>query len=587
MARSSPPRFVVKATIATLVMVAGVLTAVFVGVALNVRERVRGAATDKLEAGQRMLSALEQRRARELSVQVATLAENATLKAAVATYKLELGIADARLRRGMVTAIERELDKLASRTAVDVLAATDAAGTILAVAGRRHDAWPRQTQIPARHEGSNSAYVSMSSGVFQFASTPLVLNNTVVGSLQLARALDHRYARELSTLSGAATLIASGDKAIASTLSDDLAPAVTPRVLEMLPASGIVALAGSEYAVRLLFQDGDARVYALDSIDASTRVPMQEALLSVLIIAIEAFALAGFASIWLAQTISRPIDMLSKSLSEMTSSRDFDNPVPATGSSLEVDTLTSAFNTMMRSVSAAEAAKESAYLGAIRALAMALDARDPYTAGHSERVSAVSVSIGRQMELPEDQLEILRLGALLHDIGKIGISDTVLRKPGPLTPEEFELIKEHPLVGARILRSVHFLEPHVPIVELHHERPDGLGYPHRLRGDEIPLFARIVHVADAFDAITSARAYRRARGKHEALRELWRWAGTQFDAEAVKALALVLPTIDIAEEVYPRADTDIASPRIAVGGQSVVLHRKAVRKPSRLLNPPR
>ena len=176
---------------------------------------------------------------------------------------------------------------------------------------------------------------------------------------------------------------------------------------------------------------------------------------------------------WLARTISRPIDTLSKSLSDMTASRDFDHPVPVTGFSLEVDTLTEAFNTMMQSVSAAEAATESAYVGAIRALALALDARDPYTAGHSERVSAVSVAIGRQMGLADDQLEILRLGALLHDIGKIGISDAVLRKPGALTPEEFELIKQHPGVGARILRSVHFLAPHLPIVELHHERPDG------------------------------------------------------------------------------------------------------------------
>jgi putative nucleotidyltransferase with HDIG domain len=575
MARSSPPRFVVKATIATLVMVAGVLTAVFVGVALNVRERVRGAATDKLEAGQRMLSALEQRRARELSVQVATLAENATLKAAVATYKLDLGISDARLRRGMITAIERELEKLASRAAADVLAATDESGTVLAVAGRRHAAWPRQTQVHAHHGGSNSDYVSLSSGVFQFASAPLVLQNTVVGSLQLGKALDDRYAQELSTLSGAATLIASGDKAIASTLSDDLRSAVTPRVLQMLPASGIVKLAGSEYAVRLLFQDGEAKVYALDSIDASTRVPMRDAYRNMLIIAIEALALAAFASVWLAQTIARPIDTLSKSLSQMTTTRDFDNPVPATGSSLEVDTLTTAFNTMMRSVSAAEAAKESAYVGAIRALALALDARDPYTAGHSERVSAVSVSIARQMQLPEDQVEILRLGALLHDIGKIGISDAVLRKPGPLTPDEFELIKKHPGVGARILRSVHFLAPHVPIVELHHERPDGQGYPYRLRGTEIPLFARIVHVADAFDAITSARAYRRARGKPEALRELWRWAGTQFDADVVKALALVLPSIQVASEVRELVEAPIAAPRRAVGGSQVVLHRSA------------
>jgi putative nucleotidyltransferase with HDIG domain len=144
------------------------------------------------------------------------------------------------------------------------------------------------------------------------------------------------------------------------------------------------------------------------------------------------------------------------------------------------------------------------------------------------------------MSLPADQLDVLRLGALLHDIGKIGISDNVLRKTTGLTADEFELIKEHPSLGARILRSVPFLTEHLPIVELHHERPDGRGYPHGLTGDETPLLARIVHVADAFDAMTSARAYRPALEFSAAIHELWRCAGTQFDAEVVQALVQAL-----------------------------------------------
>src|SRR4029079_1004073 len=117
-------------------------------------------------------------------------------------------------------------------------------------------------------------------------------------------------------------------------------------------------------------------------------------------------------------------------------------------------------------------------------------------------------------------------------------------KPGPLSAEEYEIIKQHPVVGARILRSVPFLEAHIPIVELHHERPDGKGYPHGLPGTEIPLLASIVHVADACDAITSARAYRPARAASEGLRELWRHSGAQFDAEVVHALAKALPDLD-------------------------------------------
>jgi putative nucleotidyltransferase with HDIG domain len=160
-------------------------------------------------------------------------------------------------------------------------------------------------------------------------------------------------------------------------------------------------------------------------------------------------------------------------------------------------------------------------------------------------------------------LEVLRLGALLHDIGKIGVSDAVLRKPGALTAEEFELIKQHPTLGARILRSVPFLSHHLPIVELHHERPDGKGYPHGLTADEIPLLARIAHVADAFDAMTSARAYRPARGSGDALAELWKCAGAQFDAEVVQALAAALPHIS--------AQTPVSEPAVAASLRRMAL----------------
>jgi putative nucleotidyltransferase with HDIG domain len=242
----------------------------------------------------------------------------------------------------------------------------------------------------------------------------------------------------------------------------------------------------------------------------------------------------------------------------MATSRQFDAKLPLTGSSRELDTLTETFNALMASVASAEAETEAAYTAAIRALATALDARDPYTAGHSERVSVLAVAIGRSLKLSADDLEVVRLGALLHDIGKIGVPDDVLRKPGALTPSEYDTIKQHTVLGARILRTVPFLAPHIPIVELHHERPDGNGYPHGLIGDDIPLAARIVHVADAYDAMTNARAYRPGRPSHEALSELWNASGTEFHAEVVSALASALPVVTTVVSKDPVAEACVA-----------------------------
>ena len=565
MTRQTPPRLVIRTTITTFAVVGFVLSSLLVALTLNLRDYVRGSVAGKLEAGQRMLSALEQRRARELSAQVATLAENPTLKAAIDTYRAELQTGDQTSRQELLATIEKELRKIADRTSPDILAVRTAGGELLAVDGRRKADWGSTANDP--HALSDGEFVTLSTGVFRVAAASIALNDVVLGRLELATALDDSYAEELSKLSGASVVIASPRSIVASTLPSPVGTSLSAAVLAQLPVSSTIRIGSENYATQLLFRAGDAAVFAIDSIDASTGPAMTDAVRSVAMIALGGFALAGCASVWMARTLARPIDRLSRSLSGMTQSRSFDAPVPLAGSSQEVDALTESFNAMMKSVIAAEAETQSAYLGAIRALAMALDARDPYTAGHSERVSAIAVAIGRQMRLDEDQLEVLRLGALLHDIGKIGVSDHVLRKPGALTPEEYELIKQHPGLGARILRNVPFLARHIPIVELHHERPDGKGYPHGLVGDEIPILARIAHVADAFDAITSVRAYRPARGAAEALAELWVSAGAQFDAEAVQALASALPHVSAQPAAPPEAALTGQPRRLSVVGR--------------------
>jgi HD-GYP domain-containing protein (c-di-GMP phosphodiesterase class II) len=174
----------------------------------------------------------------------------------------------------------------------------------------------------------------------------------------------------------------------------------------------------------------------------------------------------------------------------------------------------------------------------VRALASAIDARDPSTKKHSEHVSDIAVEIGQAMDLSEPELEQLEWAGLLHDIGKIGIRDSVLLKPGKLTREERILMNEHPAKGEEILKDVDQLAAERPLIRHHHEWYNGSGYPDRLIGDEIPLLARVLHVADAFEAMTASRPYRPIPlSTAEALEELHRYAGIQFDPTVVEAFA--------------------------------------------------
>jgi putative nucleotidyltransferase with HDIG domain len=182
-----------------------------------------------------------------------------------------------------------------------------------------------------------------------------------------------------------------------------------------------------------------------------------------------------------------------------------------------------------------------AYDGTLRSLVAALDARDSETAGHSERVADLTMAIASEMGIPTetDDWRYISWGSLLHDVGKIAIPDHILRKPGPLTPEEWEAMRTHPRAGSEILRSVDFLIPASDIVLAHHERYDGAGYPAGLAGEEIPLGARIFMIADAFDAMTSDRSYRSAMPAEEALAEILRHSGSQFDPASVRAFLAV------------------------------------------------
>jgi HD-GYP domain-containing protein (c-di-GMP phosphodiesterase class II) len=255
------------------------------------------------------------------------------------------------------------------------------------------------------------------------------------------------------------------------------------------------------------------------------------------------FASVGL-SIFSARRITSPLQVLAQS-SQAIARGDFSQRVHLK-TRTEIGELATTFNTMseeleqfVEDLKRAAEENKALFMGSIQMLAGAVDEKDPYTRGHSDRVTKYSLMIATEMGLDPEFLEILRISAQLHDVGKIGIEDRILKKPGALTPEEFEIMKTHTTRGANILRPVPQLREMLPGIELHHEALNGRGYPYGLKGEEVPLLARVIAVADTFDALTTNRPYQRAHDPVEALRIIQSISGQRLDPGAVAALLAV------------------------------------------------
>jgi len=263
----------------------------------------------------------------------------------------------------------------------------------------------------------------------------------------------------------------------------------------------------------------------------------QQALAFVSVVILSAILVGYFFAVG----ISEPIRGLAAS-TRAISRGEFHQRSPVRGA-LEISELAENFNKMAGDIEEyierlKEAAEENRelFIGSIRMLAAAIDEKDPYTRGHSGRVAKYSTLIGQELGLSTEDLDKLRISALLHDVGKIGVEDRVLKKPGALTPEEFGLMKQHTVKGANIMRPVSQLKEMLPGIELHHEHIDGRGYPYGLQGQQIPLMARIIGVADTLDAMTTNRPYQTAMDLDFALERIRSLTGTKFDAVVVTAL---------------------------------------------------
>lgn len=263
-----------------------------------------------------------------------------------------------------------------------------------------------------------------------------------------------------------------------------------------------------------------------------------------------ALALAIVASLFFASGISRPIRLLAQRTREIAAGKYQQRVDIKTHN--EIGELADNFNSMSGAIEGAidqlkKAANENhlLFINSVRMLAAAIDAKDPYTRGHSERVARYSIAIGKNLNLPEKEMRNLRISALLHDVGKIGIDDRILRKPGALSDDEFEVMKQHPAKGAAIMSGVAQLIDIIPGMKYHHEKWGGGGYPDNLTAEAIPMQARIVAIADTFDAMTTNRPYQKAMDLSYVVEKIKSFAGSRFDPKVVDAFVQAVKRGDI------------------------------------------
>jgi HD-GYP domain-containing protein (c-di-GMP phosphodiesterase class II) len=299
--------------------------------------------------------------------------------------------------------------------------------------------------------------------------------------------------------------------------------------------------------VGVIVQKPEARAFA--SVDQMVRATLTWVAIALL------FAI--LAAVVFASGIARPIRVLAERTHEIARGHYQQRVELKTHN--EIGELAANFNVMSASIEKAiEQLKKAAhenhllFLNSVRMLAAAIDAKDPYTRGHSERVARYSIGIGKHLGLPEKEMRDLRISALLHDVGKIGIDDRILRKPGALSEDEFEVMKQHPAKGAAIMSGVAQLIDIIPGMKYHHEKWSGGGYPDGLEGELIPVQARIVAIADTFDAMTTNRPYQKAMEIGYVVEKIKSFAGTRFDPRVVEAFVNAVKRGDIQIEEQVR-----------------------------------
>jgi putative nucleotidyltransferase with HDIG domain len=519
-------RFATRAFLWSFIPFALLLAGSFWVIQQRVQHTVRDGLRSSLREAHMSIARLRQESELQSSRFLRIVAENPSLKAGLQLLLTQPKSGAARLT------LEDQLREIAESLRFDFLLISNSDGAPLAGVVRIDD------QLVAmdikRMKPPQQGFFTLGESTYQVTSFPIDINDENIGVLSIG---EHFDLSQFST----PTILTRNGRIVRSSV-----PGASHAELESaLSSCGDQAecetqLNGETYltlsADTINFGDGYT-LRSLQSVDSVGR-PVQGVLRQVFLIAgLGALLAAAALSFFSSRSIVRPIGAVVSSLREAEETGTLPtfqtNPARTVH---EIRELTESFTRAAAAVQESRKSLQQAYVEFVESLAGALDARDDYTAGHSRRVSEYSCVIATALNISGTDLEVIRVGALLHDIGKIGVMDSVLRKPTKLTSDEMAMVQQHPSIGRRILEGVRGFQSYLPIVELHHENWDGTGYPLHLSDVKVPLCARIVHVADAYDAMTSARPYRLALSHEAAMRELKRCAGTQFDPEIVRAL---------------------------------------------------
>ena len=494
----------------------------------NVRNQLRTEMRNEQESRTKIRARNEQQVGRFLRV----AGENTAVKAGLQLLNSETGGRKAR------RTVQDQLSELSHQVGFKLLSVADSKGTPVAWVVREQN----ETQVPdSPPTGVAHGLAEVRGQLYHLISAPIDQGDENLGYLTIGEPLD------LADF-GVPVVLMQGDRIIRSSLSE-----VSSGRLEAA-FRGCAGKPECEIdwrgAAYLSFEMHDATLgpgymlRSLQNVDEAA-APVQASLRKVFLTAsIGAFFAALFFSAGASQSMMRP---LAEVVSQLRKSEQAGVlvEIPADPRIVEIRELIRSFNGAAASIRDARGRLQGAYVEFVGSLANALDARDRYTAGHSLRVSQISASIAHAMNLSAEEQDTIRIGALLHDIGKIGIPDAVLQKPGVLSDAEFTLIKQHPSIGCHILKGVIGLNAYLPAIEFHHENWDGTGYPRGLREHQIPLAARIVHIADAWDAMTTDRPYRQGFSRARALAVITINAGKQFDPELVGVFSeLMQPAAD-------------------------------------------